>query len=129
MTDVAMTGTHDAAHDHESLAHPVPLRILLGVWFLLMVLTVATVAVTYVDLGDFNIWLALAIAVVKASFVGLYFMHLRYDSGFNSLILVGSLLFVMLFIGLTMRDTAEYQVDFNVPRGVTPPAPQQEASP
>ena len=129
MSDAAITGAHDAAHDHDSQAHPVPLRILFGVWFLLMVLTVATVAVTYVDLGDFNIWLALGIAVVKASFVGLYFMHLRYDSGFNSLILVGSLLFVMLFIGLTMRDTAEYQADFKAPRGVTPPAAQTEATP
>ena len=122
MAEATATTAPLDAHHHESLAHPVPLRTLLGVWGLLMFLTFATVAVTYVDLGDYNIWLALGIAVVKGSLVGLFFMHLRYDGSFNSMVFVTALLFVMLFIGLTLLDTNAYQLDFNVPSGVTAPA-------
>ena len=60
--------------------HVVPVRVLLGVWAILVVLTVATVAVTRVDFGPgTNLWIAMGIATVKASLVLLYFMHLRYD--------------------------------------------------
>ena len=90
-------------------AHVVPLKILFGVWFALVVLTVITVGAVRIDLGPFNIWIALAIALVKSALVGLYFMHLRYDQPFNAIILVGSLLFVVLFVGLALLDTAHYQ--------------------
>lgn len=90
-------------------AHVVPLEVLFGVWLVLVVLTAVTVGAVKVDLGALNIWIALAIALVKASFVGLYFMHLRYDSPFNALVLVASLLFVVLFVGLALIDTAHYQ--------------------
>lgn len=112
--------THQAGHDE--LGHVVPKRVLIGIWLALVVLTVATVAVTYVDLGRFNIWVALLVAVVKASLVGLYFMHLRYDSLFNSFILVVALLFVGLFIIGTITDTKAYRHTFEVPSGWTAPA-------
>ena len=44
-----------------------------------MVLTAATVAAAYVNLGALNIVVALAIATVKATLVVLYFMHARYS--------------------------------------------------
>lgn len=93
-----------------------PVSILLTVWAALVVLTVATVAVTYVDLGRFNLWLALGIAVLKGSLVGLYFMHLRYESPFNAFVLVVALAFVALFIVGTLGDTQAYQ-----PNMVPPP--------
>ncbi|MFH1279601.1 MAG: cytochrome C oxidase subunit IV family protein [Candidatus Eisenbacteria bacterium] len=96
---------------HGGGAHVVPLKVLFGVWLALVVLTAVTVGAVKVDLGSLNIWIALAIALVKASFVGLYFMHLRYDSPFNALVLVASLLFVVLFVGLALLDTAHYQPD------------------
>jgi len=89
--------------------HIVPVRILLAVWIGLMVLTMVTVAATWVELGRFNLWLAMIIATVKASLVALYFMHLRYDKPFNAIVLVGSLVFVMLFVGVAMMDVKEYQ--------------------
>jgi len=92
-----------------SLAHPIPLWVLLGVFAALMVLTFITVAATWVNLGDWNLWIAMGIATVKAALVALYFMHLRYDSPFNALLLVSALVFVALFLGLTMLDTHEYQ--------------------
>ena len=99
-----------AAHDeHEGGHHAMPLWILGAVFVALLVLTVLTVAVTYVDLGKLNIWVALLIAVVKGGLVAMYFMHLRYDAPFNGVILITSLLFVALFIAITLTDSSAYQ--------------------
>ena len=113
--------THDhpdahAGHDaHEGLAHPMPLKILAGVLIALLVLTWLTVAATWIDLGRFNVWLALLIAVVKGALVVLYFMHLRYDSPFNAVVLVTALLFVVIFIAVTITDSSNYQDMYEQP--------------
>jgi len=78
--------------------HAVPRRVLASVWGLLILLTVITVAVSKVDLGQGNIWAALLIAVIKGGLVTMYFMHLRWDSPFNGLILIVALFFVSLFV-------------------------------
>jgi cytochrome c oxidase subunit 4 len=95
---------HDAEH-----WHVVPFRTLIGVGVGLLILTWLTVAAVNVDLGEFNIYLALAIAVAKAGLVALYFMHLRWDRPFNGIVFIGSLAFVMLLIAAVMADTKEYQ--------------------
>lgn len=98
----------DEAHESES-HHAVPLWMLVAVFLALMVLTVITVAVTYVDLGAFNLLVAMLVAVVKAALVAAFFMHLWWDSPFNSLSLFAGLAFVGLFIIATIQDTAEYR--------------------
>ncbi len=100
----------DYAHS-DKVGHVVPIWLLGGVLAILLVLTVATVAVTKVDLGQFNLFLAMAIAVVKAAFVVLYFMHLRWDRPFNAMILIFSLALVALFIVLSLADSSAYQPD------------------
>ena len=57
----------------------VPLSIYVGIFTALLVLTGVTVAVTFIDLGPLNNLVALSIAVIKATMVLLYFMHLRYS--------------------------------------------------
>jgi cytochrome c oxidase subunit 4 len=94
---------------HEGVGHVVPLPILVGVFVALIVLTWLTVAVTAIDLGSLNLWIALAVATIKGSLVVLYFMHLRYDSPFNSLIFVTALVFLFLFLGITIMDAIQYQ--------------------
>ena len=105
------------AHPEPGAIHPhiVTPKVLLAVYGVLVVLTIATVAITGVNLGPFNIWAALAIAVVKAAFVILYFMHLRYDHPLNAIVLISALLFVAVFIGLAMMDTTEYKVNYQPP--------------
>jgi cytochrome c oxidase subunit 4 len=99
-------------HHHDEIAHVMPVRLLLGVWGALMVLTVITVAVTSVDLGSrINLTIAMAIATVKAGLVVTYFMHLRWDRPFHTLVFLGSLLFVSLFISMTLLDKSEYERD------------------
>ncbi|MDP9173049.1 MAG: cytochrome C oxidase subunit IV family protein [Planctomycetota bacterium] len=95
-------------HDPHGV-HAVPKRILLGVYAILIVFTVITVTVSKIDLGQFNIWVALGIAVVKATLVALFFMHLRWDSPFNAVVLVAAFFFVALFIGIALLDSHEYQ--------------------
>jgi cytochrome c oxidase subunit 4 len=70
----------------------------------LVLLTVLTVKVSYYDFGSANIIIALVIASMKASLVAAFFMHLRYDKLFNTLILLAAFLFLSLFILLTWDD-------------------------
>ena len=93
------------------LAHVMPLRLLAAVWGALLVFTVITVAVTKIDFGGMNLWIAMGIATVKATLVALYFMHLRYDRPVNAVVLISALLFVTLFVGLAMTDTKENMPD------------------
>jgi cytochrome c oxidase subunit IV len=103
--------TATAEIEHGETAHAVPIRTLLLVLATLLVLTWATVAATWFDLGSMNLWLALGIATAKATLVLLYFMHLRYDAPVNAIVFVVALLFLALFVGLALLDTTTYQPD------------------
>ncbi|MGO9114217.1 MAG: cytochrome C oxidase subunit IV family protein [Thermoguttaceae bacterium] len=97
------SATHDSAHS--GLGHVVPLWLLAAVFATLLMLTGLTVAVAHVDLGNLNLYLAMAIATIKASLVVLFFMHLFWDRPFNAMVFIGCLLFVSLFIGITLTDS------------------------
>jgi cytochrome c oxidase subunit IV len=105
---IAPTG-HAAGHD--DYAHVVRLPILAAVFAALLVMTALTVAVTWYDLGDWNLIIALGIATTKAALVALFFMHLRYDNAFYAVVFLAALLFLALFMGLTLLDTFQYQPD------------------
>ncbi len=98
----------DSAVAPASFVHVVPVRVLAGVCAALLVLTVVTVAATYIDVGSLSLWVAMAIATAKAALVVLYFMHLRYDKPLYALAFVAGLFFVALFIALVLLDTAQY---------------------
>jgi len=99
-------------HDHGGLRQPlvghvVPLSYLIWTSIALIFLTVVTVAVRYVDAGEFNMVIALGIAALKATLVGMFFMHLKWDKPFNQLVFVGCITFVLLLIALTVLDTGQ----------------------
>ncbi len=100
---------------HPQGAHAVPKRVLLGVYGLLCLLTAITVGVSLIDLGPANIWVALFVAVIKGGLVVMYFMHLRWDSPFNGVVLIAAMFFVALFIGIAMLDSKEYQPNLEKP--------------
>ena len=85
--------------------HIISLRTYLLVFVSLIIFTFITIVSTYIDLGSFNIVLALLIASFKSSLVLLFFMHLYYDNKINLAFIIGSFLFLAIFIGLTMIDT------------------------
>lgn len=92
--------------EHQAVKpHIVPLGTYLSVASALFVLTVITVMVAQVDLGGWNVVVALFVAGCKATLVALFFMHLLYDKKIYLVILLVSVLFLMIFMSFTMFDT------------------------
>ena len=70
----------------------------------LMVLTAVTVSVAFLNLGALNFPVALSIAILKATLVILFFMHVKYSSRLTQLICGVSFFFLMILFGLTLTD-------------------------
>jgi cytochrome c oxidase subunit 4 len=101
----------DPAHDeHNDLAHVATIKVLITTGGTLLMFTLLTVLATKVDFGaNINLAVAMVIAVTKATLVVLFFMHLRYDRLFHSVVFVSALLAASLFVGFTLMDTSQYQ--------------------
>ena len=107
---------HPGEHSHEhhaddhGLSHTASVKVLLSTGGALMVLTVITVLATKIDLGgNINLALAMAIAAIKATLVVLFFMHLKYDKVFHSVLFLGGVLAAALFVGFALMDSGQYQ--------------------
>jgi len=86
-------------------------KFLWGIAIALFFLTFVTVGVTWIEIPEpWNVVVAIGIAIVKALLVLLFFMNLYWDSKFNSLLFVFSIIFFLLLIGITLLDTM-YRVD------------------
>jgi cytochrome c oxidase subunit IV len=70
----------------------------------LMVLTLVTTAVAFVNLGPLNAPVALAIAMTKASLVMIYFMHLRHSTFLARVFAGAGVLWLLHFIIFTLSD-------------------------
>jgi cytochrome c oxidase subunit IV len=70
----------------------------------LIVLTVVTTAVAFVDLGPFSVVVALAIACCKMLLVAMFFMHARHSTRLTKLVLVGGLMWLAILLLLTLSD-------------------------
>jgi len=84
--------------------HVVPVKVYLGVFLALCVLTGVTVAVTGYDFGPFNLIVALGVAITKATLVVLYFMHARYSPKLTGVVVAASLAFFVILVFLTLTD-------------------------
>ncbi len=82
----------------------VPVATYVKTFAVLLCLTVLTVLVALVNFGKVNLFIALLIAITKASLVASIFMGLKWDKGFNTLAFVGSLVFLGMFVTLTFVD-------------------------
>ena len=115
--------------DHASFAHPAPVKLLLGVFFALVILTVLTLLLAG-NMGPFGFVVAMLLATLKASLVMLFFMHMFWDKGFNVLFFLSSTLFASLFIAVTLLDTGAYKESIDVyPRAAEPPKAVAPAEP
>jgi len=70
----------------------------------LLVLTATTTMVATVDLGAFNVVMALLIAVVKMLLVALFFMHLRHSTILMKVVVGGGLLWLAILLVLSLSD-------------------------
>ena len=85
-------------------ADTLSLRTHLGVFATLAALTVLTTAVAYIDLGFFNVIVALTIAVSKALLVVLFFMHLAGSRHRTQVVAGAGILWLLILITFTLSD-------------------------
>ena len=118
-----MSTSIESRHDdHHGLAHTASIKVLVGTGGTLLLLTLVTVLATKVDFGaNINLAIAMFIAVVKATLVILFFMHLKYDKIFHTVVFLSAILAASLFVGFTLMDTGQYQ-QTNIWNPDSPPA-------
>jgi cytochrome c oxidase subunit 4 len=94
----AVTSDHAAHSGHDPADIDRHVRVYITVFVALMVLTVITVAISYLDLSvPMAVTIALFVAIVKGSLVAGYFMHLVSE---KKLIYAVMLLTVVFFVAL-----------------------------
>ena len=85
--------------------HIVQPRIYIVIFLSLMVGTALTVLAAFYDFpGPLNAVVALTIAVIKATLVVLFFMHVRYSGRLVWLVIVAALLWLAIMFAITFSD-------------------------
>jgi len=86
----------------EHIVYP---RVYITIFLVLMAGTGLTVVAAFRDFpGPLNAVVALTIAVVKATFVVLYFMHVRYSPRLIWLVIAAALFWMAILFALTISD-------------------------
>ena len=88
----------------EHSEHIVSPKLYAGILVALLVGTVLTVQAAKIDLGRWNIVLALTIAVTKMTLVILFFMHGKYSSRRTKLIIASGFFWLAIMLVLTLAD-------------------------
>lgn len=103
-----MEHSHNHHNEHES--HASSYFSLATVLAVLLALTGLTVFASRIEFPEhlhfLHIWLSIAIASVKATFVLWYFMHLKYEPSFLRYFFLIAIGILAIFIGFTLLDTS-----------------------
>jgi cytochrome c oxidase subunit 4 len=87
------------------MSHPVvAVKVYVGIFLALIALTITTVGVSKIDLGEFNFVAAITIAVVKATLVVLFFMHVKQSSAMTKLFVVAGFFWMAILFVFTLGD-------------------------
>ena len=88
--------------NHEK--HIVGFGVYIFVWLGLLALTTITVSAAGIDLGNYTLFVALAIAAVKSALVIYYFMHIKFEESiFKVFIFISGVTLIVIFV-LTAFD-------------------------
>ena len=100
--------SHDEHHedDGEVHAHVGSYRMYIAIFLALIFFTLLTVGIASFHLGPANLAVAILVASIKAALVCTFFMHLKDDNKFNTLILISAVLFIGVFFAYTTNDTS-----------------------
>jgi cytochrome c oxidase subunit IV len=79
-------------------------RMYFAIFAALAALTLVTTGVAYIDLGIFNPVVALTIAVVKATLVVLFFMHVWFRGKLTWVFIGAGVLWLAFLIVFTLSD-------------------------
>ena len=94
--------------------HIVSTKTYVGVFLSLMILTALTTGVAFIDLGRFNLVVALVIAVCKMLLVILFFMHVKYSQPLTKLVIVAAFLWLGIMVTLTLSDELGRRLDYPI---------------
>ncbi|AMV40902.1 cytochrome C oxidase subunit IV family protein [Planctomyces sp. SH-PL62] len=97
---------HQTADSHHQAHHVIAVKTYVTIYVVLMVLLAATVGVHFMDLGAVALPIAMAIAMVKAVLIVLFFMHVYYSAPLTWAVASGSLLWLALFLAFLVADYA-----------------------
>lgn len=85
--------------------HIVSRKVYFAIFLALMIGTTVTVLAAFQDFpGHLNVIVAMTIAVVKATLVVLYFMHVRYSARLIWVIVASALFWMGIMFALTFSD-------------------------
>ncbi|PWT88868.1 MAG: oxidase [Acidobacteria bacterium] len=74
------------------------------VFVVLLFMTFATTAISFVDLGFLNTAAAVGIAIFKATLVALFFMHVRYSENVVRVAVIAGLFWLCVLLSLALSD-------------------------
>ena len=98
------TVKHESEGTEHHTEHIVPIKIYVAVFLSLIALTWVTTGVSTIDLGRLNIFVALSIAICKASLVLLFFMHVKYGTRLTKMIVLAGIYWLILLLFIVMMD-------------------------
>ncbi len=84
--------------------HVVSPKIYYAIFGSLMMLTLLTIGVAFIDLKVMNTVVALTIAVIKATLVVLFFMHVKYSTRLTWVVAASGVVWLAIMIALTLSD-------------------------
>lgn len=105
-------------YNQEMSGHISPKSTYLTIFGALLMCTILTVIAAFINLGNLNFLVALAIAIFKATLVVLFFMHVKYGSSLTKLIVGTAFFFLGILLTLTLSDYLS-RGWFTAPRGST----------
>ncbi len=74
------------------------------VWIALLILAAATTLIGYLDLGAFNMPIAIAIATTKAALIVAFFMQAKVESRVVQVIIAAGVLWMGIMLSNTLGD-------------------------
>jgi cytochrome c oxidase subunit 4 len=87
-----------------SQGHIAPKSLYYGIFFALLVGTGLTTAIAFIDLGAMNNVAMLGIAIIKASLVILFFMHVRWGTRLTWVVVTSGFFWLLILFTFTMAD-------------------------
>ena len=104
-TNKTNSGQEVASHaELHGESHIVSTKVYFAVFAALIALTWVTTGVATIDLGRLNIYVALSIAIFKASLVLFFFMHVKYGTRLTKMIVMSGVYWLVLLLFIVMMD-------------------------
>ena len=84
--------------------HMVARKVYLLTYAILLVLTLATVLIAFLDLGPGSMAVGIAIATIQASLIAGFFMHALYESVLVRVVAAGGVIWFLIMMTLVIND-------------------------